>query len=255
MLKHLHITISFVFLNLTVIGKHVERRHLKSSIEMNIEGKLDVYFLSGLGADERAFAKLQLDKSRFNIKYIDWIAPIKGESMHSYALRLSAQIDTTRAFSLVGLSFGGIMASEITTIVTPQKVVIVSSLSTGLPISRFYQGLLKLLLFHPLSGPILRSPNAIVYRYFGADTPELKAILKQILKDTDTRFLKWALIRMSSWKRTEKARNLYHIHGTADKLIPISLTHPDYKVANGGHLMVLAQHEIISRLLNEQLSR
>jgi pimeloyl-ACP methyl ester carboxylesterase len=214
---------------------------------------MNVYFLSGLGADERAFSKLKLDETRFNIRHIKWIKPLKKETLEHYAVRLTAQIDTTQPFHLVGLSLGGIMASILSDIVQPDQIVIISSTATGIPVSRFYQGLIKVILFHPLSGPILKSANSIVYRYFGADTPEMKALLKQILKDTDTRFMKWALIRVSSWQRNEKVKGLYHIHGTADKLIPIKLVSPDIAIEGGGHLMVLAQHEQISSLLNAHL--
>lgn len=215
--------------------------------------KMNIYFLSGLGADERVFRNLRLNEDRFSVKHIKWIRPLNKETLQSYAKRLSAQVDTTQPFHLVGLSFGGIMATILSETIHPEKVVIISSTPTGVPLSRFYQNLIKLVLFNPLSGPILKSANSVVYRYFGADTPEMKTLLKQILKDTDTRFLKWALIRMSSWQKQERVAGLYHIHGTSDKLIPINLVKPDVQITGGGHLMVFAQHEEISFLLNGYL--
>ena len=217
--------------------------------------KMNIYFLSGLGADEKVFAKLTLDTTKFNIRHIRWIRPLKKETMRDYASRLTAQIDTTKRFHLVGLSFGGIMASVLSEIIHPEQIVIISSTSTGIPVSRFYQNLIRFFLLSPLSGPILKSSNSIVYDYFGANTPEMNALLKQILKDTDTKFLKWALIRMGSWHREEKVAGIYHIHGTADKLIPIKLVKPDVKIQGGGHLMVFAQHDQISALLNEHFQK
>ena len=69
--------------------------------------KMNVYFISGLGADKRVFSKLQLD-DQFSVNYIEWIAPLKKETLQHYASRLVTQIDTTKPFQLVGLSFGGI---------------------------------------------------------------------------------------------------------------------------------------------------
>ena len=155
--------------------------------ELRDRNKMNVYFLSGLGADERVFAKLKLDTTRFNVRHIKWIQPLKKETLHEYARRLSAQVDTTRPFHLIGLSFGGIMASVLSELIHPEQIVIISSTSTGVPVSRFNQNLIRFFLFSPLSGPILKSANSIVYDYFGANTPEMKALLKQILKDTDTR--------------------------------------------------------------------
>jgi pimeloyl-ACP methyl ester carboxylesterase len=214
--------------------------------------KTNIYFLSGLGADKRVFSKLALS-DRFSVNHIEWIAPLKKESLRHYAGRLVSQIDTTKPFQLVGLSFGGMLASELSELIHPEQISIISSTPTGIPVSKFNRGLLKVLLFHPLAAPFLKSANKLTYKYFGARTPELKSLLKDILHDTDSKILKWALIQISGWDRKVKAANLYHIHGSEDKLIPASLVHPDVLIEGGGHLMIYEQHEEISGILNRQL--
>lgn len=216
--------------------------------------KMNVYFLSGLGADKRVFAKLKLD-DHFAVKHIEWIKPEKKETLQHYANRLIAQIDTTKPFQLVGLSFGGVIASELSDLVHPEQIILISSTPTGIPVSKGYRGLIKFLLLSPFAAPILKSTNSIVYKYFGADTPELKTLLKSILHDTDSKFLKWALNRMSSWDRKNKPENLYHIHGSADKLIQIKLVRPDVIIEGGGHLTVYKEADQISEILNRQLKR
>jgi len=215
--------------------------------------KMNVYFISGLGADERVFTKLKLDP-RLNVKYIKWVRPLKKESLRHYAARLSKQIDTSQPFQLVGLSFGGVVASEIADITCPEQVTLISSMSTGVPLSKFYQAMIRFFLMSPLSAPLLKSANRITYSYFGADTPELKNLLKNILHDTDSKFLKWALTRMSGWDRKERVENLFHIHGTADKLIPVVIVKPDIIIKEGGHLMVYAQADQVSKILNDRLT-
>lgn len=212
----------------------------------------NVYFISGLGADKRVFDKLSLDNP-ISIRHIEWIAPLKKETIAHYASRLVAQIDTTQPFQLVGLSFGGIIASELTEIIHPEKTIIISSTATGVPVSSFYQILVKFLLASPLAVPVLKHPNFLAYRYFGANTPELKLLLKAILKDTNGRFLKWALSEMSSWKKPSKPSGLFHIHGSADKLIPVKMVSPDVIIENGGHLMVYDQAGEISEILNREI--
>jgi pimeloyl-ACP methyl ester carboxylesterase len=229
---------------------------LSASDSMAVEAapkKMNVYFISGLGADERVFTKLKLDP-RLNVKYIKWVRPLKRESLQHYAARLSQQIDTSQPFQLVGLSFGGVVASEIADVVCPQQVTLISSMSIGVPLSKFYQQMIRFLLMSPLSAPLLKSANRVTYNYFGADTPELKKLLKKILHDTDSRFLKWALVRMGGWNRKERVENLFHIHGTADKLIPIVIVKPDIVIEGGGHLMVYAQADQISKILNYRLT-
>lgn len=215
--------------------------------------KMNVYFISGLGADERVFTRLKLDP-RLNVRYIKWVKPEKRESLQHYAARLSRQIDTSQPFQLVGLSFGGVVASEIADVVCPQQVTLISSMSTGVPLSPFYQQVMRFLLLSPFSAPFLKSANNLTYKYFGADTPELKRLLKDILHDTDSKFLKWALVRMGGWNRRARVDNLFHIHGTADKLIPVAIVKPDMVIENGGHLMVYAQADQISKILNQRLT-
>ena len=67
---------------------------------------MNVYFISGLGADRRAFEKINLPE-RFSIHHLDWIQHNQGESLNDYAKRLAATIDTTQPFAIVGLSMGG----------------------------------------------------------------------------------------------------------------------------------------------------
>lgn len=216
--------------------------------------KMNIYFLSGLGADKRVFDKLKLD-DRYNVHYIEWISPKRKEPLNEYAQRLIAQMDTTKPFQLVGLSFGGIMASEIAGIVRPEQIILISSTPTNIPVSKFNRGLIKFLLFSPFAAPVLKSANSFTYKFFGADTLELKTLLKQILHDTDSRFLKWALTRLTDWNHPIKNENLFHIHGSADRLIPLKIVKPDIIIEGGGHLMVYKEHEEISKILNQQLAK
>ena len=67
---------------------------------------MNAYFISGLGADKRVFSKLKID-GQINIIHLDWIEPVKKESLASYTKRLSKKVDTTTPFAIVGVSFGG----------------------------------------------------------------------------------------------------------------------------------------------------
>jgi len=93
---------------------------------------MNVYAISGLGADERAFQFLDLP---FELIHIKWIEPQEEESLTSYASRLCRQIDHTKPFALVGLSFGGMLATEMCKFITPEHTILLSSAETkkGLP--------------------------------------------------------------------------------------------------------------------------
>jgi len=83
------------------------------------------YCISGLGADKRAFKHLDIN---LELIHIEWTKPLKNESISSYSKRLLVQIDTKEPFLLLGLSFGGIIASELAQITSPEKVIHISSI-------------------------------------------------------------------------------------------------------------------------------
>ena len=76
-----------------------------------MEGKLHIYCISGLGADSRIFSKLKFENA--DLHYIEWVLPEPGDSMRSYALKLAEQVKHDE-ICLVGVSFGGMLVTELT---------------------------------------------------------------------------------------------------------------------------------------------
>jgi len=212
-----------------------------------------IYFISGLGADKRIFRKLSLP-TVYELIYIDWIVPVKGESLKDYALRLAAVIDISKPFYLVGVSFGGFIAIEIAKSFHPLHTFLISSLTTKQEMPWYYRLAGSLKLLHILPVYQFKSANRLSYKFFGAKTAEHKIMLKQIISDTDTSFLKWALISALNWKNTKVPVHVTHIHGTADQILPIRYTHPDLVINGGGHLMVYAHAEVVSQMITKVIS-
>ena len=213
---------------------------------------MTTYFLSGLGADRRIFSKLQLPE-HLNIVHIDWIPNLQNESIESYAQRLSAAIDTSEPFQLVGLSFGGIVATEISKIISPKQIIIISSLSTNKQLPWYFNFSAQFLLNPLIPTSLLKSSNPMSHWLFGAKSVEEKTLFGQFLNDSDGNFLRWAIEKISTWGNKTKAENLFHIHGSADKTFPIMFVQPDYVVEGGEHLMVYDKHEEISKVLAKKL--
>lgn len=210
----------------------------------------DLYIFSGLGADERVFEKM--DFSGFNTKFIRWETPIPGETIESYATRISSKITTLKPF-IVGLSFGGLMAIEVAKQIETNKVIIIASAKTKKEIPFYYRtiGLLGLHKLVPTS--IQKQSNFITNWLFGAKSNPDKKLLKQILKDTDPIFLKWAIDKVVSWKNDILLSNIFHIHGTSDKILPLKFVTCDIEIKNGGHLMTLDKAEEISTIIRQEL--
>lgn len=75
----------------------------------------------------------------YDIIHLDWIEPKPNESISEYSLRLSRLIDQKEDFILLGVSFGGIIASEINKIVNPLKTILVSSVDSSKDLRLIYK--------------------------------------------------------------------------------------------------------------------
>ena len=213
---------------------------------------MNLYFLSGLGADKRVFQKLRLPE-QYNVHHVGWLPPDADESLQNYAGRLLLQVNTADPFILIGLSFGGIVAIEMSKCSQPVQTVLVSSISGPAELSAgmIRAGKWKLQRFIPPS--LLLKPSRLLFRLFGARSEEEKQMLRDILADTDPVFFRWALNRMTSWDNHWKPTRLLHIHGTADRILPYRENMQAKKVIGGGHLMVYSHAAIVSTLLAENL--
>ncbi|MGB3672240.1 MAG: alpha/beta hydrolase [Phormidesmis sp.] len=206
-----------------------------------------IYFVSGLGADERVFQWLRYEG--FRPVHIQWLAPQRAEPIEDYAKRLTAQIKDDNPI-VVGLSFGGIVAVEIAKQITTEKVILLSSVKETSEIP-FYFKLFRALPLHRIVPfkHLLWAVYWLAYWLFGPGDAEKKQLLKTILIETDPVFLKWALHRVVVWKNKEVPDNLVHIHGRGDRIFPFRFVSPNYTVEGGSHLMVMNRAAEISTLL------
>ena len=215
---------------------------------------MTLYFISGLGADRRIFEKLILP-NMYKIVFIDWIIPLKNETIQNYALRFSANINTSEPFAIIGLSFGGIIATEISKFLQPEKTILISSISTHLqrPSQLTIFKILPIYKFIPKI--FLQTKQPFVFNLMGITNKEEQLLFSNMLVDTDIAFFRWALKSILYWEQTETIKNLYHIHGSADLIFPIKYIKPQYVIKNGKHLMIYTQATEISKILLEIIEK
>ena len=213
---------------------------------------MDIYFISGLGADKRIFQKLILPEN-FTVHYIEWLHVYGKESLQNYCRRLSEQIDQSRQFILIGVSFGGIVAVQLSRLLKPVQTIIISSFCFKKEVSKFYIFLGKTSLFKLLPSRFLLKSNNFLFRLFGAVNAEEKKLLTDILSDTDPEFFNWALNKLFAWDNSWRPKSFLHIHGTADRILPYRANMNAIPVEGGQHLMVFSRADEISRLLAKNL--
>ena len=204
------------------------------------------YLIPGLGADERVFQFLRL---RGEIHILHWLAPqTPDEPLAHYAARLAEDIPVAQVCWLVGISFGGVLALEVGALRPLARVVLISSLAGPRELpwpARLARatGLHRLLL--PQLLPLV--PRAAQW-FFSAANGRDYELLKQIIRDTDPQFSRWAIARLVHWHGTT-CTPIARIHGTHDRLLPAGAALSEYQLP-GGHLIIISQAAEISRILN-----
>lgn len=207
-----------------------------------------VYFISGLGADKRVFS--YLDLSFCEPVFIDWIQPEVNETLKAYALRLRKEIPEKNPV-IVGISFGGMLVTEMNKADKNMKGIIVSSNKISAEFPRY----LRITKYFPVYKwtPVFISKKVMLTTAWlsGRKDKTQKKIMRQIIMDSDINFVRWAIHAILQWKNKEIPTGLIHIHGTADKLLPYRLVKPDYTIKQGSHVMTMDKHAEISDLLKK----
>lgn len=213
---------------------------------------MKAYFISGLGADERVFQFLDLPG--IEKIFIKWINPEDQESLASYANRLTAQIDLTQDIILVGISFGGIIAQEIAKIKACKKVILISSIKSPQEFSWQLSLISRCRIYRLFPAKVLKWSNVLTADYYFSTTSKTESkLLHQIIKETDDGFMIWAINRLMTWKNPTPQASIIHIHGTADRIFPISPIKSCIKIPGGGHFMVVNKSIELSKIIMENI--
>lgn len=210
---------------------------------------MKIYALSGLGADERAFQKLKLEGEIIPIK---WLTPDRNESLKSYALRLGEQIDASEPFVLLGLSFGGMLASELNKVIKPELTILLSSASTRQELPSHFAVVRFLRLHRIIPAGWLKPPPWIMSRYFGLKHNPARSSIMEIMNDSDPKFLKWAIGAIMKWDNSTVPENVLRIHGANDPVLT-NRKLPDSITLGKGHLIVFDEAKRISEVVNLKL--
>ncbi|MNK48725.1 hypothetical protein D3C87_675610 [compost metagenome] len=205
-----------------------------------------IYIFSGLGVDRRVFDNI--DFGDLDVEFVDWIDPLKNESLENYAERISKKITSENPI-LIGLSFGGMVAIEISKILKTEKIILIASAKTQFELPKFNRISGKLRLNKLIPKSIFKKQNFITNWLFGIETDSEKQLLKNILKNTDPNFFSWAINEIVNWKNETIPKNVTHIHGNKDRIIPFKNVKADFVIEGGGHFMTVNKPDEIQNII------
>ncbi|HEY1212932.1 MAG TPA: alpha/beta hydrolase [Bryobacteraceae bacterium] len=209
---------------------------------------MDCYCISGLGADERIFSRLELPGVR--LRPLPWLSPAPHEPIGDYADRMRVGIEGERPL-LMGVSFGGMMSIEIAKKIPGARVILVSSVREHSQIPSWIK--LGGRVYPPWLNPRVRHPRKLMSfaeNYFiGVESAEDSRLVAEFQNKVDRQFLYWAIHTIARWRNRWAPPSLYHIHGGKDRMFPIPKVQPTHIIPTGGHLMVFNRAPEVSKAL------
>lgn len=210
-----------------------------------------LYFIPGLGADERLFSKLKF--TGYKKKFIKWVVPKGNESLPQYAKRLSSQIDSSKPFSLIGVSFGGMLAVEMSKFLKPKKVFLIASAKTYTELPASIHPFRYFPLYNFLPESILHSAAVFNKNHFGIKNKEEEKLFSDMLLSCPKGYLKSAMRMILEWKNSEYSKNLIHIHGAKDRFFPVYKIKDPIVIPTGTHFMPYHNSVEVEKIILKEL--
>ena len=223
--------------------------------QASIADPITIYCFPGQGSDARLFESLK-PAPGYEIRVIEYGTPGAGMSMSDFARHLSEQIDTSKPFVLVGVSLGGMICTELSEILTPEKTIIISSAKNRNELPMRYRFHRDFPVYKLIPGSFLLASARILQPIVEPDRNTNKEIFQSMLSAKDPVYMERTIDMIINWDRKENTRSIFHIHGTKDHTLPIrNIKSPTYIVDEGSHMMTLTKGEEISRILNSILAQ
>ncbi len=211
-----------------------------------------IFCISGLGADEKAFAKLYIEGYRLQV--IQWKQPQKNESLEAYAGRMREEINEPDPV-LMGLSFGGMVSIEIAKQISVKKVILISSIKSADELPFWMKAVAKLKLNKIVPVRSNYTLTGFIQNYFlGIRTAEEKDLVAQSRRKANTQYIQWSVDKIVNWTNRWHPPVIIHIHGDSDTMFPVKYIHADYVVRHGGHFMIMNKAPEVSELIQKALA-
>ena len=205
-----------------------------------IETKTHIYFVPGLAAGKEIFENISLPIEKYETHILEWLIPIKKETISQYAKRMAAKVLEPNSV-LIGVSFGGVMAQEMSILLDLKKLIIISSVKSKRELPRKMRLFKTFPAYRLIPPSFLENSKNLVKYGLGIKSKAKLETYQKYLSINNTAYLKWAIKQMVCWNRTVEIENVIHIHGDKDPVFPIRKIKNCIIVPGGTHIMLLVK--------------
>ena len=211
-----------------------------------------VYFLPGLGADERLYANIHLEGVEEH--YLNWMEPEGCKTLAEYALKFVPLIDTDEPFYFVGTSMGGMMSIELQKHVSPEKMILVSTVKTQKELPIHLKTVARTRLNALFSGSLIQNLSGLIDTVYPWQTRTQRDLFLEMLHNCTPTFLEFAINACVNWDNTRMPTRFAHIHGSRDPLFPASRAKGAEIIKGGNHFMIYEMGEVMTERIQHHLN-
>jgi pimeloyl-ACP methyl ester carboxylesterase len=207
-----------------------------------------LYLIPGQGSDYRIYRYFKFEG--LDTVHVHYSVPRYAESMNSYARRLSQQIDTCDRYSIVGVSLGGMLAVEMSEFMNPEETIIISSAKNRHELPFRYRFMNKIPLNDVFGGAFLNATAPYAQIVVEPDSRHERDTCLSMLKNKNELFMERSVDMIVNWERDSSSSDIFHIHGNADRTIPIeNVKDIDVVIEGGSHMMALTKGRQIAAIV------
>ena len=215
--------------------------------------KTHIYFVPGLAANSKIFERISLDKNLFECHFLEWKMPLsKNESIQNYAERMCEDIKHKNPI-LIGVSFGGIMAQEMSKIISTKKVIIISSVKSNQEFPKRFKIASATKAYKLFPSKIISNIESYEKYFLGDFLKKRAELYKTYMSVRNADYLHWAIACVLNWQQNQSAENIVHIHGAKDGVFPIKNIDNCIEIENGTHAMILTKANKISSEIQQAI--
>lgn len=212
-----------------------------------------IVFISGLGANELAFSKI--GSLKYEKIIANWIPNHGNESITEYAKRFIKEYRIKSSDILAGLSFGGVLAQEISKIQGNSSIILISSFKRRSHLNYPFRLALNIGLYRIqlIRIPILED---LIAKFLNSGNKESSLVLCDMLKKSDYELMNWSIRKIAEIKDDDYATiPTFNIVGTKDRIIRQWSNESNYLVMGGSHFMIYDKSDEVTNILNDIISR
>lgn len=206
-----------------------------------------IILFPGLAADETIFSGLHL--TGYSIHVANFLEPVDHETLPSYAKRMSQTLPPAGDFIFIGVSFGGILAQEVARFMIPEKIILISSISSCKQKPFYFLAAKIFPVYRLLTDALLRRTILNIARMWTKKNEEERILFERMVKAASLNLIRWGIHQTLFWKPEMNTIRVVHIHGNKDMVFPIRHIHADYVIEGGEHFMIVQRAAAINKLL------